>query len=308
MNIAFRIEKSSTVGLGHFMRMSTLAAQFEKMGHRVEFFDQGDEPVNYTDVQLVIIDSYQLSDRYISNLKRVGKFVVCYDDNSLYTYDCHVLLNANLHASQLAYRLIDPKTHLMLGPCYALLREDFEHTAPIKINSIVKRVFVCFGGSDINRFTPWVVSVLQGLNELELVVVLGSHTDCDQQVLVLANDRTKIYKAPKDLTRLMRSCDLAVIASGSMVYELASMGLPSIVITQADNQLKIANYLQDENLMTWLGDWDQVSREQLQQAVQQLARDILKRVNQSKKLQQLVNRKGASKAAEEIIGVYHEYA
>jgi len=56
------------------------------------------------------------------------------------------------------------------------------------------------------------------------------------------------------MAEVMRGCDIARTAGGSTVYELAALGIPSVIIVQAGNQERIAEYLDRNGLMKCTGD------------------------------------------------------
>ena len=299
--IAFRVDISPAIGTGHFMRMNVLAEAFTELGCECTIYTGKDEPINYELYDIIVLDTYLLNDEYISSLRKPGRTLVCYDDNALYTYDCDILLNANFHAKELEFNLIGQKPKMLLGPEYALLRNEFRNAAPITINENAYHVLICFGGSDIRSFTPFVTKTLLGVPGLFLTTVLGNYTTCDNEVMSLASERTEILKAPNLFSEAMKRCDIAVTAAGSMVYELASMGLPSIVIPQADNQYMISDYLSRHGLMRATENWGTVQPQRLMDEVTTLLSDYPRRKAESAKLIKTVNPNGAVKAASEIL-------
>ena len=53
---------------------------------------------------------------------------------------------------------------------------------------------------------------------------------------------------------LMRSCDIAVTAGGTTLYELCACGIPSIVFTMADNQLEFTESFYKRDAIWYEGD------------------------------------------------------
>ena len=303
MKIAFRIELSNAIGTGHYLRMKALADVFADFGHQCVFFKGEDEPVDYAPFDLLILDTYEVNDAYIAALNSPNRLLVCYDDNALYTYSCDVLINANLYAHELRFRFGAKVPRLLLGSRYALLRREFRDLSPTTIRKDARRIFVCFGGSDLRNITPKVVRALKEIAGVHLSVVLGPYTNNDQEVNALAGENTTIYKAPERISAVMQACDIAVTAAGSMIYELAAIGLPTIAITQADNQLIGAAYITRHNLVNCIGSWENVDYEQLKQETNNLLQDYAKRKAQAAKLLATVDKNGAVNAAKEIIRV-----
>jgi len=303
LNIAFRIDVSDSIGMGHYMRMSALADAFMELGCTYTFYKGEDEPINYSNFDIIILDTYQINDKYIESLNVPGRLVVCYDDNSLYTYCCDIVLNANFHAEKLNFRFGEKTPKLLLGPYYALLRREFREARPITIKENAANIFICFGGSDSRNFTPYTLRSLLNIKDVKLTVVLGAYTRCDADVFDLANDNVRILKNPDNLPVDMMNCDMAITAAGSMVYELAALGLPAVVITQAENQNLIADYLQQNKLMKWIGDYENVNTETIQEEAVALLKDTERRRMESARLVRTVNRNGAMNAAHAILEI-----
>ena len=305
LNIAFRIDVGREIGLGHLTRMTALADAFREMGYVFSFFRGEDEPVDYNGFDVVILDSYQLNDEYIAGLNKKGRLVVCYDDNALYEYDCDVLINANLHAPDLVFHFGSKKPHLLLGGKYALLRQEFRKALPITVKEKASRIFVCFGGTDLRNFTPNAVMALKDIPDVKIETVIGTSVVCEGKMNELANiDNVEIHQNSKNIAEIMNKCDIAVSAAGSMVYELAALGLPALLITQADNQNRIAEYLTRHGFMKHIGDWGNCDLFGLRYETMALLSDYSRRQRESEKLMKAVNRMGSETAAREIVQLF----
>ena len=301
LNIALRIDISSEIGTGHFLRMNALADGFLSLGHQCVFLKGEDEPIDYSAYDIVVLDTYQINDDYIAELNSPARLLVCYDDNALYSYDCDVLINANLYANELRFRFAKKTPILLLGGEYALLRREFRESPPFLPQEKASRIFICFGGSDARNSTHDVVCALREIDGIQLDVVLGAYTKNDEEVLALSGENVSIIKTPSAISEIMGNCDIAVTAAGSMVYELASIGIPSIIITQADNQLLVAEYMAREGLMEYAGDWKSVDLGRLKNDAVSLLLDYGRRKVESARLIKTVNRNGAIDAAGKII-------
>jgi spore coat polysaccharide biosynthesis predicted glycosyltransferase SpsG len=304
LKIAFRIDINPEIGTGHLSRMSVLAEAFTELSCECTFYKGEDEPVDYSGFDVIVVDTYQVDDAYITSLNAPSRIVVCYDDNALYTYDCDAVLNANLHAGELRFKFGAKTPRMLLGGKYALLRKEFRDMPTITIKKTATRVFVCFGGSDIRNMTPYAVKTLREIKDIRLTVVLGSLTSCDSDVFALAGDSVAVHKTPEMISRLMSECDIAVSSAGSMVYELAALGIPTITIVQADNQILIADYLSRNSLMRCVGDWENTNLDELRREVESLLINNERRELESYRLRRIVDRNGALNAARAILGFY----
>ena len=94
--------------------------------------------------------------------------------------------------------------------------------------------------------------------------------------------------------------EIMIAAGGSTNWELAFMGLPSIVITIADNQKAIAAELDRQGVIINLGWHQDVTIEQISFALQELISDRPKRETMSKKGRELVDGNGAKRVISKI--------
>ncbi|MBQ8878073.1 MAG: hypothetical protein IJ029_05040, partial [Lachnospiraceae bacterium] len=64
----------------------------------------------------------------------------------------------------------------------------------------------------------------------------------------------KPYENITDMAALMSTCDLAVSAAGTTLYELCALGVPAISFTMADNQLVAAKAFDEAGAIPCAGD------------------------------------------------------
>lgn len=307
MRIAFRVDYGEQIGMGHLTRMKALADAFIKLfSAEVSFYHTQDEPVDYTPYDLIVLDSYLLSDDYIAKLHDSSHTLVCYDDNALYTYDCDVLLNANLHASKLTFRTAFPPPKKLLGGSYSLLRPQFWHENPVRIRRNPSSAFICFGGTDFNNQTIPTVRALKLIPGLHLYVVLGKSSFANTDFSDIRGDNVSFFGDPLSIAAIMRQCDIAVISAGSIVYEVAALGIPSLTITQAENQRLVAQYFDAHKLVKNLGWHEDLDQFTLRKQTLDLLLDYNRRMQESSQLVLTVSKQGALNAARAIRKVMDE--
>ena len=73
----------------------------------------------------IIVDSYTADESYLGRLRGPGLMVVAIEDTSSVPFPCHLLVNGGAQAPALPYRSSTGDTRFLLGPEYALLREEF---------------------------------------------------------------------------------------------------------------------------------------------------------------------------------------
>ena len=118
------------------------------------------------------MDHYALDARWESVLRQTAKKTLVIDDIADRQHDCDVLLDQNFYADmQTRYTGKVPEhCQLLLGPRYALLREEFrqlrEQITPR--TGPVKRVLVFFGGVDADNYTARAIKALANIGSHDL--------------------------------------------------------------------------------------------------------------------------------------------
>ena len=99
----------------------------------------------------------------------------------------------------------------------------------------------------------------------------------------------------------MRKNDVAISAAGTTTYELGVLGIPTILICQADNQENIGRKTKEREMMISLGNFNQVEEQQIYDNLLYLINNKSKREDMSKKCIQNVGRKGVVNIVDEIL-------
>lgn len=198
----------------------------------------------------VIVDHYALDFRWESALRRVARRIMAIDDIADRQHDCDMLLDQNLYADmQTRYKeKVPANCQLLLGPRYALLRDEFRQLrAQVKPRTgVVKRILVFFGGVDADNYTGLAIDALAQLAvpELTVDVVIGAQHPCLAEIeAACARNGYACHVQTRRMGELMIAADLAIGAGGSASWERCCVGLPSLLVATADNQIEIARAL-----------------------------------------------------------------
>ena len=209
----------------------------------------------------VVLDGYHFGSDYQLGIKAAGfKLLVVDDYGHADFYHADWVLNQNISAREELYAKRSPDTKLLLGPKFAMLRKEFLAYKgwQREIALVAKKILVTLGGSDPDNVT---LKVIQALIDLDLhikVVVGGSnpHLREIENFIQSQNNSTAFVEVIVNATNmpeLMAWADVAVVAGGSTSWELAFMGLPTLIFTFAENQKEIALAIEDTRLGVYLG-------------------------------------------------------
>ncbi len=122
------------------------------------------------------------------------------------------------------------------GPAFAIIRREFaaHRDQPRRPAGAMLKVLVTFGGSDPMRHTLRVLEALAGdADKLQLTVVIGPNFPHRADVQRFASVAgVTILENVTDMAALMLDADLAISGGGTTMLELATLGIPALIIPQ----------------------------------------------------------------------------
>lgn len=222
----------------------------------------------------LVVDHYALDAQWESALRQTAKNILVIDDIADRQHDCDILLDQNFYADiDTRYTgKVPAHCQLLLGPQYALLRDEFrqlhEQTKPR--TGPVKRVLVFLGGVDAGNYTGRIVEALAtlGIEELHVDVVIGSQHPSREQIESECVQHGFTCHAQTDrMAELMAAADLAIGAGGSASWERCCLGLPTLVVSLAENQIDIAKALDLFGACRYIGSLETASASVMRGAI-----------------------------------------
>jgi UDP-2,4-diacetamido-2,4,6-trideoxy-beta-L-altropyranose hydrolase len=273
--------------------------------------EQTKQAVGADVVDWLIIDHYALDRRWHQDLRRSTKHLMIIDDLADRPLDCDLLLDQNFGSSPSRYAGLLSENCLQLhGPEYALLKPVYaERRAKMRQRSgDIQRVLIYFGGGvDHADLAGQVVRVFDSndLAEIHLDIVVSAayaHLSSLQAFATLRGN-VSLHSLLPDLVDLMAQADLAIGAGGATTWERCCIGLPSIVISIAENQRPACEALARAGLIRYLGDASSVSVSEVQSVVRQFSEDTQRMCALSAASMKLVDGKGVHKVAEAIFAI-----
>jgi spore coat polysaccharide biosynthesis predicted glycosyltransferase SpsG/CMP-N-acetylneuraminic acid synthetase len=229
-DILFVCDKRHTVGIE---KISASRFPYVTIGTDEEFFAILER--NQTDV--VVVDTLDTEALYIKKLKTLVPRVVTIEDLGSGIYYADAVINA----------LYEEEHHLSSvysGKDYVFLRDEFFTSKPKPFSSEINTVLVMFGGSDPANLTKKVYDAALALNEsrkrkVTFLFAAGMAYDCEANgVYEAKNARILLFHDVKRVSHYMSQADLAFISQGRTIFEIASMGVPAVVIAQNEREQK----------------------------------------------------------------------
>lgn len=189
----------------------------------------------------LVVDHYALDARWETSLRRRATQILAIDDIADRRHDCDALLDQNLHADMGGrYREhVSTACQLLLGPRYALVRDEFTRTRrDIRARTgAVARVLVSFGGSDTKNLTGAAIDALVDVGVQAVDVVIGAAFPYRAEVEAACDRHDFVCHVHSDrMAELMAAADVAVGGGGITTWERCCVGLPAIAVALAANQ------------------------------------------------------------------------
>jgi UDP-2,4-diacetamido-2,4,6-trideoxy-beta-L-altropyranose hydrolase len=226
----------------------------------------------------LIVDHYALDVRWETALRTSAKRVMAIDDLADRQHDCDLLLDQNIYPdADTRYSGRTPSgCGLLLGPRYALLREEFGrlHEAARKRDGQVHRILIQMGGVDADNQTEKAIEATAALGKRSWtvdVIVGKQHPALERLEVLCRHHGYTLHVQTTAVAALIAAADLAIGAAGSSSWERCCLGLPTLCIGQAANQTAIARGLQAQGAIVSLGEGAAVTAGAISRAVESIA-------------------------------------
>ena len=319
MRVAFRVDASEQIGIGHLIRCMVLADQLVTQGVSVQFVCVKSDEQSYTHLELVdhpviflekkcgsrnkvrdhispetiwpldqqevdavetiralsqqppcdwlVVDHYGLDMVWENSVRVLTQRIMVIDDLANRHHDCDLLLDQGycFGYEDRYSTLLKKNCRVALGPGYALLAPEYRQLRrnPNPSRELVRNILVCFGGSDQKRLYRLVVEAFESIDmgSTRLTVVLGGSSQhlAFFERLTHHDKRVCIYKKQTTLASFMATADLFVGSIGMTTWERCCLGIPTIAISLADNQEQIAERLNSEGVIKWVGNKESIN-------------------------------------------------
>lgn len=325
--IVLRADHGPGIGLGHAMRCLAIGESWVRLGGKATIAARGEFPavrsrfrrvgIDYVGIEStcqpdreagllrelcsdkgwIVVDGYHFSQDYLSELHGTcGGLMVIDDTGHLRSYPTDILLNQNLGAHEIVYNI--PRDAItLLGPRYALLRGNFTSRAgdDYSTREVGKRVLVLLGGGAQHFVLEKILSALDQLasrRPLSVRILIGPHALGEIHTALCARPGWRFLKDVEDVGEHMHWADLAISAAGSTCWELAYVGLPSLLIILAENQAGIAHALDAQGAARCMGWAKDLVKETIASEIAALLDDWTSRDSMSKLARALVDGRG----------------
>ncbi len=256
-------------------------------------------------VDWLIIDHYALGQGWEQRLRSQVQRILVIDDLANRSHDCDCLLDQNLcrNMGERYHDRVPRNCRQLLGPQYALLRKEFGaareslRERPESVNNVL----LFFGGADPTNETEKALDALDLVNQASFstAVVVGQSNPNQQRIQSRCSQRprTQSHVQTANMADLMTQADLALGASGSSTWERCCLGLPSLTVSIADNQVPIAEEADRAGLLVNMGRASEVTAQGIADHFISLMGDSARRRAMGRRGLDLVDGRGGQRVA-----------
>ena len=256
--IMFRTVGKRSVGMGHVYRCLTLA--YKLTGHDVVFAASADSDLGIEKIKesnfpvitvadddefvrileeeapdILVNDILDTTSEYMKMVTEHVKRVINFEDVGPGAKYADAVINA-------LYEKGEKLHNEYYGSRYFCIRDEFLEEHPKEFTEKVENVLVIFGGADPSDLTGRLYRLAKILHkdhpDVKFHFLLGFAYPFADKITTSEADNVFVYKDVKRVSSYMGRMDLAITSQGRTVYELASMGVPAIVLAQNDREAR----------------------------------------------------------------------
>lgn len=255
--ILFRAVGQQKLGMGHIYRCLTLA--YKLIGHDLLFVTDSESHMGIKKLQesffpmkvvkddaefeqvlseyqpdIVVNDILNTTPEYMYLERKYAKRIVNFEDEGLGAPYADAVINA------LYERNTKKGPNVYEGFKYFCIRDEFLEEKPREFSEQVKNIMIMFGGADPANLTGKLYEICKLLSdkneELEFHFITGFAYGQKESVVSIPEKRIFVHHDVKRVSQFMTQADLAITSQGRTIYELASMGVPAIVMAQNERE------------------------------------------------------------------------
>ncbi len=243
----------SSVSAGQYIESAKFQIAYISQGETAEYdAEQCVSIIKNLDVYMIVVDHYQLDERWEKLIWARDTKLMVIDDLANRNHVCDILLDSSCGRQESDYQILtNPECLFLLASDYCLLRGEFHNLseqAKIKRKKTqgINNILINFGATDHKRLSGQCINILKNLKfEGEISILISSACKWlnELEEICERSNQTTLHVDDNNVSALMLNADLAIGSVGTSSWERCCLGLPTIGIVVADNQINIANNL-----------------------------------------------------------------
>jgi UDP-2,4-diacetamido-2,4,6-trideoxy-beta-L-altropyranose hydrolase len=199
---------------------------------------------------------------------------------------------------------------LLKGPAYFIVSDSVRRNArnPESNAKPASNILICAGGSVTAETFEQIAAIAEHLVELgfNAEVLIGfDHEASVGEIVRLERLGIICTRGTNDIGARMAKADIAIATSGFVKYELAAVGLPTLLVSIIDHQEVIGRDFARSGCAQYLGRLNALSAEEVAAAIADLASKPDMRVEMARCGRELVDGRGLERVHSALFNLTH---
>jgi len=274
INIFFRLDSSYKIGSGHLIRCLRIAESIPKKykiyfitnkfignfnslikKYNILYLENKESKQNqiqdYRQTKLLLqkikgkkilfLDHYKLNVLWQKNISNLVNKLIIIQDVIKKNY-CDYYINENFFIKKPNTKNLKI-TKCLIGPKYCIIKKSK------KKKNFKKGLFIFFGGADAKNVTYKILLKLKKITDYPIYVIIGIKNKNKNKILSLRKNSIKFVEKYSNLSPILDKCDKAIVAGGSILWELIQKKIQIWAMCTAKNQEHNLHNLKKDRLI-----------------------------------------------------------
>jgi UDP-2,4-diacetamido-2,4,6-trideoxy-beta-L-altropyranose hydrolase len=261
----------------------------------------------------IVVDHYAFDVRWHESVRsRLGCRMLVIDDTADRTLAADIMLDQNWtpdHRAKYAPYLPNCNPRWLIGPRFALLSNIYRRAPKYSFHSEVRSIGIFVGGTDPGRASARALIICRSAGFLGPIEVVSTsvnpHLDELRKACINNGVNTSLTLDEPDLAHFFSRHDLQIGAGGGATWERCCIGVPTIALVLAANQMAVVPALDNLRVLRAAqldDDNNLVELPTLSTVLASMLADPLDRYSLGECAVSLVDGRGAQRVALSLIG------
>lgn len=255
--ILLRCVGQQKLGMGHIYRCLTIA--YKLIGHDLLFVTDAESGMGIEKLResyfplrvvsddaefeevlkeyspdIVINDVLDTEEAFVKMERRYTRRIVNFEDMGPGAWHADAVINA------LYENRPNKPANVYEGADYYFIRDEFLEESPKEFSPECKNIMIMFGGADPSNLTGKLYEICKVLQpkmkQAEFHFLTGFAYGNKEDIKDDPEHNIYVHHDAKRVSAYMKKADLCITSQGRTVFELASMGVPAIVLAQNERE------------------------------------------------------------------------
>lgn len=253
--------------------------------------------INKNNINLIIVDKYDLNPQYVKALHKLVKTVIISDLRNI-DYPADLVINGFIgFKNQITYNKYG--TRCLLGPTYQILNKEFMNNRK-KIKKIT--LLATFGGFDEQNIVDTLLLALaKYAGKIKTKIILGPGTVKSKKITTYEKkymDSVRTIQKTRSMCKEISNAEFGICSGGITTYEFAALNVPFAIISQVKHQLITAKEWQKKGRAFNLGLVNKNTQRKIEGFLKKIT---TRKLNSKLNNKSLIDGFGVKRAAQEIL-------